>query len=169
MKLSLAILVAIASSVSATVVNDKRDAFSDQALSVHNSYRAKYGAPALRYDNNLAAGAASYAARCHFAHSGGNYGENLYATNGSGATIKNAVDSWMSEVAEYDYSNPRFSEATGHFTQVVWKASTNLGCDSHHCTTGSPFGSGDWTYIICRYTPPGNVQGQFAANVGRPR
>ncbi|XP_006461319.1 hypothetical protein AGABI2DRAFT_192845 [Agaricus bisporus var. bisporus H97] len=70
MKLSLAILVAIASSVSATVVNDKRDAFSDQALSVHNSYRAQYGAGALTYDKNLAAGVASYAAQCHFAHSG---------------------------------------------------------------------------------------------------
>ncbi|EKM81187.1 hypothetical protein AGABI1DRAFT_112878 [Agaricus bisporus var. burnettii JB137-S8] len=169
MKLTLTFLVAIASSVSATVLNDKRDAFSDQALSVHNSYRAQYGAGALTYDNNLAAGAASYAAQCNFAHSGGNFGENLFASSGSGATINNAVDSWMAEAAQYDYNNPGFSAATGHFTQVVWKSSTNLGCASQQCTTGSPFGSGEWTNILCRYTPPGNFEGQFPENVGRPQ
>jgi uncharacterized protein YkwD len=45
------------------------DQFSDNALSVHNSNRAHYGANPLKYDNNLAAGAASYAGQCQFKHS----------------------------------------------------------------------------------------------------
>ncbi|KAF9441866.1 PR-1-like protein [Macrolepiota fuliginosa MF-IS2] len=167
MKFTIASLIALATFAAATPT--KRDQFSDQALSSHNSARAHYGAQPLKYDNNLAAGAASYAGQCHWGHSGGNFGENLYATSGSGGNIQGAVNSWVGESSKYDYNHPGFSAATGHFTQVVWKATTTLGCGTHHCTTGSPFGSGDWTYIVCRYTPPGNFLGQFPQNVGRPQ
>lgn len=43
--------------------------FAGDALTAHNQARAKYGANALTYDNNLASGAASYAAQCHWGHS----------------------------------------------------------------------------------------------------
>ncbi|KXN92984.1 Cell wall protein PRY3 [Leucoagaricus sp. SymC.cos] len=139
------------------------DQFSDDVLSLHNSNRVHYGASALSYDNNLASGAASYAGQCNWGHSfsGGNYGENLFASGGSGGIIQGAVGLWMDEASRYDYNNPGFSEATGHFTQVVWKSTTTLGCGTHVCNTGSPFGLGDWTYTVCRYTPAGNVIGQF--------
>ncbi|KAJ3564877.1 hypothetical protein NP233_g8000 [Leucocoprinus birnbaumii] len=167
MKFTLASLVTLAALVSANPL--KRDQFSDDALSLHNTNRARYGANPLSYDNNLASGAASYAAQCNWGHSSGNYGENLYALSTSGGTIQQAVQSWMDEASQYNYNDPGFSEATGHFTQVVWKATTTLGCGLHVCSTGSPWGSGSWTYIVCRYTPPGNVEGEFAQNVGRPQ
>jgi hypothetical protein len=63
-------------------------------------------------------------------------------------------------VSSYDYNAATFSGATGHFTQVVWKGTTKLGC-------GSNPSCGMKTYV-CQYTPPGNVMGEFADNVGRP-
>ena len=37
------------------------------------------------------------------------------------------TSSWYSEVSLYDYNNPGFSLETEHFTQVVWKDSTEVG------------------------------------------
>ena len=48
-----------------------------------------------------------------------------------------------------------FTAATGHFTQVVWKSTTGLGCG---------FNAGCRMYV-CNYSPPGNFLGQFDANV----
>ncbi|KAG0318144.1 Golgi-associated plant pathoproteinsis- protein 1, partial [Podila horticola] len=34
---------------------------------------------------------------------------------------KTAITAWYNEEKQYNYNNPGFSGATGHFTQVVWK------------------------------------------------
>ena len=52
---------------------------------------------------------------------------------------------------------------TGHFTQVVWKGSTELGIGK---ATGKKNGM-YCTYIVGRYRPPGNFQGRFQQNVAR--
>lgn len=56
----------------------------------------------------------------------------------------------------------------GHFTQLVWKSSTMLGCATNVCPslTNSPLTSG--TLVICRYLPFGNIKDAFAANVLPP-
>ncbi|EDO14674.1 hypothetical protein Kpol_282p1, partial [Vanderwaltozyma polyspora DSM 70294] len=66
---------------------------------------------------------------------------------------------WYDEIANYDYSNPGFSVATGHFTQLIWKDTTQVGCGIKYC--GDYYGD----YIICSYNPPGNYQGEFASEV----
>ena len=52
----------------------------------------------------------------------------------------------------------------GHFTQVVWKGSVKLGIGK---ATGKV---DDWfcTWVVGRYSPVGNVQGQYRNNVLRP-
>jgi len=64
----------------------------------------------------------------------------------------------------YDYGRPGYNPATGHFTQVVWKSTSNFGIAKATATNGK-------VYVVARYSPPGNVQnaGQFAANVQRRR
>ncbi|KAK6815786.1 extracellular scp domain containing protein [Apiospora arundinis] len=72
--------------------------------------------------------------RCDFKHSGGPYGENL-ALGCSNAT--SCVAAWGDERREYDFGKGDFGEATGHFTQLVWKNTTSVGCGARMCGGGS--------------------------------
>ena len=129
-------------------------------LNEHNVKRALHSnTPALIWSETLASYAQNYADNydCsgNLVHSGGEYGENLalgYGTTG-------AVDGWYDEISSYDYSNPGFSEATGHFTQVVWAGSSQVGCGIKYC--GDVWGD----YIVCSYEAAGNVIGEFPENV----
>ena len=48
-----------------------------------------------------------------------NQGENLYASSGDAVnSCERATTAFYNEVKDYDYKNPGFSQATGHFTQV---------------------------------------------------
>lgn len=150
-------------------------------LSKHNSYRTTHHSPALTLNNSLNSTAESWAKQIAttgaFVHSSSNQrngaGENLYVfyTTASIATdtlANNAVKSWYDEVAKYNYANPGFATSTGHFTQVVWKNSTQLGCGAAEGTktlNGTQYKA---FYVVCHYAPAGNVLGQFPANVLKP-
>lgn len=122
----------------------------NEALSTHNHFRAQHRAPALTWDSTLAKYAAQYASHCEFKHSHGPYGENIAAGYPS---VTTAITAWYNEQQNYDYQQPGFSMQTGHFTQVVWKGSTRLGCASVPCDgkNGTP-----GNYVVCEYNPPGN-------------
>jgi hypothetical protein len=132
-----------------------------EALTTHNKLRSKHSAPAMRWDNTLARYAEQYAARCHFRHSHGGYGENLAAGFPS---AKAAIQAWYDEHESYDYKRGRFSRTTGHFTQLVWKASIKLGCAVAECN-GRNGTKGK--YLVCEYGPAGNMLGTkyFRENV----
>lgn len=59
-----------------------------------------------------------------------------------------------------------FALFSGGFTQVVWKSSTQVACAQADCAAGTIYNQKS-TLTVCRYSPPGNMQGQFAQNVGR--
>jgi hypothetical protein len=133
----------------------------------HNAARASVNPapdapmPPLAWDAELAAVAQAYADECIWEHSGGPYGENLYAAAGQLASPEQVVDSWVSEVADYNYGSNSCSGVCGHYTQVVWADSLRLGCGVTNCTTGSPFGGFDaWQNWVCNYDPPGNWVGE---------
>ena len=70
--------------------------------------------------------------------------------------IGGAIDSWANEKAYYDYANNTGNGHTvGHYTQVVWKNTTKVGCGKAKVTT--EYGG---TFVVCRYTSPGNFNGQ---------
>ncbi|KAL9933846.1 hypothetical protein V8E36_007504 [Tilletia maclaganii] len=100
----------------------------------HNRYRAKHDAPALTWDDTLAKAAHDWASQCHWAHSGGPYGENGAATVGMDMSMTIAADMWYDEIKQYNFTKSEFSEATGHFTQLVWKGTTKIGCSIVECT-----------------------------------
>jgi pathogenesis-related protein 1 len=114
----------------------------------------------LVWSETIAASAQAYADKCVFEHSKGKYGENLYAGTAE-PKGPGVVDSWASEVSDYDYASGKCSGVCGHYTQVVWRNSTELGCGYAKCTANSPFGSSKtWYNWVCQYNPPGNYVGQ---------
>jgi uncharacterized protein YkwD len=152
------------------------------SLSKHNSYRATHRSPNMTISssaNNTAQAWAQYlATNGLFQHSAtnqrNNAGENLYVSYTTAPSVNyaalanTAVQSWYDEVKLYNYNSPGFSSATGHFTQVVWKSSTQLGCGTAQGTktiNGTKYKA---FYVVCHYAPAGNVQGQFPANVLKP-
>jgi hypothetical protein len=133
-----------------------------------NDYRAKNQAPPLTWDMNIQPDSQSWSdyllKNDLFQHSGNtNYGENLAYFQGYGTDLmtllKLSVDSWYNEISSYNFLNPGFSGATGHFTALVWVSSTKFAMGiSIDTTTGS-------ADIVFNTSPPGNVEGQFQTNV----
>ena len=94
-----------------------------------------------------------------------NCGENIEYSYGDDGRLglqgEGATKMWYDEIKDYDFNKPGFSMKTGHFTQVVWKSSTKLGCGK--ATEGNK------VYIVCHYCPAGNYEGEFAQNVLPPK
>ena len=65
---------------------------------------------------------------------------------------------WYEEEGKYSYQSASFSTGTGHFTQVVWAGSLQMGAGKAVSKSGAQF-------VVARYSPAGNVRGQFAENV----
>ena len=88
------------------------------------------------------------------------YGENLAYSSCPGdklSHIKQAIDSWYSEIYDYDFNKSMFTSNTGHATALLWKASTTFGIG--YSTDGRKH------IVSMNMYPPGNVMGKFKENV----
>lgn len=47
---------------------------------------------------------------------------------------RTATHGWHEEETKYPYDNPHFEDAWGHFTQMVWRNSSSIGCAVGHCS-----------------------------------
>ncbi|KAF3924561.1 Helothermine [Orbilia brochopaga] len=135
-----------------------------QMLAYHNAYRARHSTGPLVWNDDLANFAAVQASKCIFAHTLNNqYGENI----GAGTYPNAAYYVWLfyAEVQKYNFNNPGFSKETGHFTQVNWASTTQVGCA---WVTGCPGALP--LMLFCEYAPRGNVlpAANFVANVKPP-
>jgi uncharacterized protein YkwD len=135
---------------------------AQQLVDAHNRFRAKHCAKPLAWSAKLAQVAQQWANAlrdkgCAFGHSGGDYGENLAAGTSGTLDADAVVRMWYDEVARYRFPNGGFSAATGHFTQVVWRATARVGCGRSQCK-----GMDLW---VCEYDPAGNWEGQYRENV----
>ncbi|KAI7885307.1 PR-1-like protein, partial [Lichtheimia hyalospora FSU 10163] len=99
-------------------------------IAVHNKFRKLHGSPPLTWDDNLATYAVQWSKECVIKHSGGPYGENI--AKGPG-TWEEAITDWYNEQAQYDFSNPGWTEETGHFSQLIWKSTSKVGCGAVYC------------------------------------
>ncbi|KAG6016407.1 hypothetical protein E4U43_003691 [Claviceps pusilla] len=135
--------------------------FTSAILNSTNFYRRAHNASDLHWNHTLADFARNHlldkrgGGGCLFAHSGGPYGENLARGY---ADVTASVEAWGEEAAAYDYRGAAFSLGTGHFTQLVWKDTTDVGCGRRWC------GREGW-YLVCEYWPRGNIVGRFAEEV----
>ena len=150
----------------------------------HNDLRKKYASPALKYSKALEKVAKKWASKlqadgCDMVHSHGKVGEtgeNLFwasayktanAKDPKGKWIwhsklkkvkeQEVVQAWYDEVQWYDYETNSCEEGQmcGHYTQVIWNTTTELGCAAMACDDRSQV----W---VCEYSPPGNMSVQHA-------
>lgn len=128
-------------------------------VNAHNAARKEVGVGPMKWDPTVAKFAESYAnkrkADCALEHSHTDkYGENIALGPGEFSGL-DAVKLWVDEKADYDYKSNgcKFSKMCGHYTQVVWKKSTRLGCARVKCVNG-------WSFVTCNYDPPGNYIGE---------
>ncbi|CAI5499411.1 unnamed protein product [Closterium sp. Naga37s-1] len=135
-------------------------------LEEHNKARQEVGVPDLAWDDAVAASAAEWASElvslgCPLEHGGAEgLGQNLYWLSPAALTPeedRGAVQSWVEEKADWTPSpipdGCADGKMCGHYTQVVWRDTTHVGCASAQC----PDGSGMW---VCDYSPPGNFDGE---------
>ena len=134
-------------------------------LAEHNRERALVGAPPLQWDSDLAAHAASYgpvlASLGALVHSPreARPGERENLAKGWHGTVspEQLVDMWVHEKLLLQrglfpaVSRTGRWEDVAHYTQMVWPTTTRVGCAIF---------AADWDYLICRYSPPGNIDGK---------
>ena len=155
MKTNIALLLSCLSATSLAAAPEE----IRQWLESHNAYRAMHGAAPLVWSQALAASAQSFADSCPSGHSTTSYGENL-AWISSFKPAERVVKFWYDEEPLYNYKSPGYSFETGHFTQLVWKGTQEIGCGyAKGCVTRLP------NVWVCHYSPAGNYSGQFAENV----
>ena len=83
-------------------------------------------------------------------------GENLAYNGASTVSGETPTNSWYREINSYDFNNPGFSMSTGHFTQLVWKASKEFGIGLS-CSGGC--------YMTGNYYPGGNYNNMYSTQV----
>ncbi len=161
------------------------DQASDEALVLdkHNELREYLGLPYLSWSDQVAKDAQNYAdtlaSNGKFEHDKGSYtngpyGENLYSVKKSfsyEATLLEAVESWAAEIDFYNYEDNSCSvspsspksiglipySTCGHYTQIIWKDTSYVGCAKARYKTGS-FKNG--YVVVCKYKKPGNIVSQ---------
>lgn len=107
--------------------------FFSEVSRLHEFYRTQHGSSSLTWSDALAASSMSWAQKCYWGHSHTpGLGENLAIGY---ADMTDSIDGWGLERTIYNWNNPGFSESTGHFTQLVWKGTKEVGCARVLCRT----------------------------------
>jgi uncharacterized protein YkwD len=146
----------------------KATTYQQRVLVSHNVHRANHSASNLVWDNALASTAAKIASTCVYAHNtttdGGGYGQNIAA--GLAADNITAIITELFYNGEVSYFNGLYGQAQpdmtnfhnwGHFSQIVWKGTSKVGCATQYCPKGLA-NVGPYTpphFTVCNYGPPG--------------
>ena len=132
------------------------DTTAEQMLEAHNRYRAEVKVPPLTWSTQLAERAQKWAQglidRNAWAHQGGEFGENLFEVSGGPGTPASVVNAWVSERSDYDHETNSCRGRCGHYTQVVWRDTKQVGCGVARKDRREVW--------VCNYSPPGNIVGE---------
>lgn len=140
--------------------------FDHRVLIAQNSERARLGLGPLHWNARLATTAAAWADRLanshRFEHAPEDpvtpEGENLWEGTRRYFPAEAMVDAWVREKKYFktgifpDNSTTGNVEDVGHFTQLVWRNTTEVGC--------ATAANADNDVLVCRYSQAGNYVGQ---------
>jgi pathogenesis-related protein 1 len=174
MKIALAIVFVIYFSASSgQQIRDTGSKISredaQKVLDHHNKVRKEVGSPELTWSKELSAYAQEWADHlanengCRMEHhkkpelKGKPVGENLFW--GSSADVYHPIDasvSWYGEKKLYRYGKFGVGNwhAIGHYTQMVWKNTKEVGVGIAVCKNGE-------LMVVANYAPAGNYVGQL--------
>ena len=142
----------------------KDTAFISAILEHHNTYRSTLQLPALQWSPALAADALAWAKHLAEIDKGqhdqdiiGKEGENLFWGTANAFSFGDMVEMWGGEKKSFregvfpDCKANR-TAVVGHYTQIVWRDTQAVGC--------ALVSNGRNDYLVCRYSPAGNVIGE---------
>ncbi|MEY4270106.1 MAG: hypothetical protein RLZZ58_1322 [Pseudomonadota bacterium] len=136
--------------------------FTARIVAAHNDLRTAWRAAPLLWDDRLSVDAAAYARQMaetgafeHAPQTG--QGENLWMGSAGYYDVDAMIAMWSDEAVQFKPG--RFPDVAvrggwmdvGHFTQMIWPTTTHVGCAVSRGVTDD--------YLVCRYSPPGNVTG----------
>jgi len=158
------LVLSAASAVSADVPSNSP--FAQSLLTEHNRARDEAGVPRLKWSVKLAAEAKGWADQLaregwmrHASQAEARgAGENLWMGSAGFYRPEAMVGSFVEERQHYQHGAfPRVSrtgrwEDVGHYTQVVWRDTREVGCAIAR--------NGRDEFLVCRYWPAGNWMGE---------
>lgn len=142
------------------------ESFAQRLVEAHNRERASLGLPPLSWSDQLAGGAHQWADFLRdtgrFEHSpnvlgGPRLGENIWGGTHSDYSPEEMVGAWIAEKKHFTLAVFPMNSSTGrvedvsHYTQVIWRRSTHVGC---YLSQGSRE-----DILVCRYSEAGNITG----------
>ncbi len=132
-------------------------------LALHNQTRADVGVAGVTWSSDVATYMQGWldklaAGSCSLQHNpdriARKYGENLFIGTKGFFGVGDAAKAWAKEKQYYhgeSISSENFAKF-GHYTQMVWRNSTEVGCAKVTC--------GNNVIVGCDYSPAGNYQNQ---------
>ncbi|KAL3467644.1 CAP domain-containing protein [Aspergillus heterothallicus] len=156
------------------------NSYQGTVLFSHNVHRANHSSTDLTWSSDLEASAQALAAACVYQHdtsiNGGGYGQNIgygVSSDDVAVMISNLMYNDEAPYFEnlYGEASPDMGqfEKWGHFSQIVWKGTTQVGCATVVCNSlGNVDSSVAVPFTVCNYSPPGNYDGEYADNIARP-
>ncbi len=137
--------------------------------------------PNVEWNTTLAQVAQNHADKCEFEHNSNSQsdyvalgGENIYIGENiaahwfySPAGVKAyyadlQMQMWWDEHTDWHYQIINYSNinSSGHFTQMIWANTVEIGCGMARCEnfSGSSY---DAYFSVCNYGPGGNYVGQY--------
>jgi len=138
--------------------------FISAIMQQHNTYRLALQLPPLVWSPALARDALAWGQHLAEIDKGqhdpsvrGKEGENLWWGTADAYSYSDMVAMWGNEKNSFKYGvfpdvGTSKSAMVGHYTQIVWKNTTSVGC--------ALVSNGGTDFLVCRYAAPGNVIGE---------
>ena len=140
----------------------------NSVLNFHNYFREKHNAEKLKFSPKLSQKAQLKLLQLEndiFKYNSqdddendNEIGENLFITlEKDGNIIEKACECWYNEKNNYNFNLNKYQNGTGHFTQIIWKKTKEIG--SGYLNKNGKI------YFLVLYFPIGNELFKFKENI----